>query len=147
MTSMDDEYSFKPLTSETWKSFESLFGLNGACGGCWCMTWRLNKAEFDLSKGEGNKRKIKKLATNGEAIGIIAFHQSAAVGWCAVAPREKYPRLEKSRALKPVDDKPVWCISCFFIARSYRRKGLSVKLLKAAVDYAAAHGATIIEGY
>jgi GNAT superfamily N-acetyltransferase len=144
---MQDDITFKPLTSHTWKPFETLFGSNGACGGCWCMTWRLTKGEFDVSKGAGNKKKIRKIASDGEPIGVIAFHHSDAVGWCAVAPREKYVRLEKSRALKPLDDRPVWCISCFFIAKPYRRKGLSVKLLKAAVDYAAVHGAKIVEGY
>jgi GNAT superfamily N-acetyltransferase len=144
---MHEEFSFKPLTTGTWKPFESLFGSKGACGGCWCMTWRLTKREYDLSKGDANRQKIKQLVDNREPVGVIAFHQSHPVGWCAVAPRNNYARLEKSRALKPLDDKPVWSVSCFFIAKPYRKKGLSVKLLRAAVDYAGAHGAEIIEGY
>ncbi|MEX2233454.1 MAG: GNAT family N-acetyltransferase [Cyclobacteriaceae bacterium] len=144
---MPDNFIFKPLTSETWQPFESLFGPKGACGGCWCMTWRLTKSEYDSSKGDGNRKKMKKLASKGDVIGVLAFHDNIPIGWCAVAPREKYVRLENSRSLKPVDDKTVWCISCFFIAKPYRRKGLSVKLLKAAVDYAGSHGAKIVEGY
>lgn len=144
---MVEEIIFKPLTPDTWKPFEKLFGPRGACGGCWCMTWRLMKGEYDVSKGEGNKSKIRKLVNSGEVIGILACEGDKAVGWCAVAPREKYVRLEKSRSLKPVDEKPVWSVSCFFIDKSYRRKGLSVPLLKAAVKYAASHGAKIVEGY
>lgn len=139
--------TFKPLTVDTWKSFEKLFGPRGACGGCWCMTWRLLKNEYDVSKGEGNKMKMKKLVTRNDAIGIMAFDGEVPVGWCAIAPREKYVRLEKSRTLKPIDDKPVWCVSCFFIEKSYRKKGLSVPLLKAAIEYAGTFGARIIEGY
>lgn len=139
--------SFEPLTDVTWKAFEQLFGPRGACAGCWCMTWRLTKADYELSKGDGNKSKTKKLAHSREPVGVLAFHGNKPVGWCAVAPREKYTRLEKSRVLKPVDDQPSWCVSCFFIDKSCRMKGLSVPLLKAAVDYAGTFGAKIIDGY
>lgn len=144
---MAHPFTFKPLTEETWKSFETLFGPRGACGGCWCMTWRLAKSEFEKSKGEGNRKKIHKLVAGGDVIGVLAMNKDVPVGWCAVAPREKYIRLEKSRVLKPLDDQPVWSVSCFFIAKDYRAKGLSVPLLKAAVDYARIQGAQIIEGY
>lgn len=141
------DFTFKPLTEDTWKAFETLFGPRGACAGCWCMTWRLAKGEFEASKGESNKKKIHKLALQRETIGVLAFDKDVPVGWCAIAPRDKYVRLEKSRVLKPIDDKPVWCVSCFFVAKNHRRKGLSGALLKAAVDYAGSNGATIIEGY
>lgn len=142
-----DHFTFKPLTPETWKPFEALFGPRGACGGCWCMTWRLGKADFEKHKGEGNRRKMQSLVDARETIGVLAMNRDVPVGWCAVAPREKYVRLQKSRVLKPVDGNPVWSVSCFFIAKDYRKKGISVPLLKAAVDYARAHGADIIEGY
>ena len=45
---------FRALTKETWKDFENLFGERGACGGCWCMSWRIKKAEFEKCKGDGN---------------------------------------------------------------------------------------------
>ena len=111
------------------------------------MAWRRSKKEFDEAKGEGNRAQMRKLAKRGDDIGVLAFDGDIPVGWCAVAPREKYVRLEKSRVLKPVDAKPVWSVSCFFVAKAYRRKGLSVRLLKAAVDFAASRGATIVEGY
>jgi len=144
---MPDQFSFKPLTSETWKAFERLFGPRGACGGCWCMTWRLHKQDYDMSKGEGNKKAIQKLVKKNEPIGMLAFHGEDPAGWCAIAPREKYIRLEKSRALKAIDDQPVWSVSCFFISKPYRRKGLSVKLLKQAMKFANEQGAEIIEAY
>lgn len=142
-----DLFTFEPLTKRNWKQFETLFGPRGACGGCWCMTWRLAKADFEKSKGEANRKKMRSLVDAGETVGVLAINGNVPVGWCAVAPRENYVRLEKSRSLKPVDDKPVWSVSCFFIAKDYRKKGVSVSLLTAAVEYARAHGAAIIEGY
>ena len=144
---MPHKITFRPLTTLTWPSFEKLFGPKGACGGCWCMTWRLQKSEYERLKGDGNKKAIQKLVRRDEPIGIIAFVGEEPAGWCAVAPREKYVRLETSRVLKPIDYQPVWSVSCFFIAKPHRRKGLSVKLLKATLAYAKKEGAKIVEAY
>ncbi len=38
-------------------------------------------------------------------------------------------------------------MTCFFIAKAFRGQGLTVKLLKAAVRYAAENGAVVVEGY
>lgn len=141
------KFSFHPLTPERWDSFAELFGVKGACGGCWCMTWRLTAADYEKQKGSGNKKAMHELVKKNKPTGVLAFNGKKAVGWCAVAPREVYKRLETSRLLKPVDDKPVWCVSCFFIQKEFRNKGLSSQLLKAAVDFAQKKGATIVEGY
>lgn len=139
-------FTFLPLTDANWPDLVELFGDKGACGGCWCMYWRLRAADYNRQKGEGNKKAFKNLLKKASP-GIIAYADNKAVGWCAVAPREEYIRLETSRILKPVDDKKAWSVSCFFITKDYRRKGLSVPLLKAAVGFAIANGATIVEGY
>lgn len=138
---------FKPLTPERWPDFERLFGERGACGGCWCMFWRLGRAEFTRGKGAGNRRSMKSLVEAGRTPGIIAYEGSRPVGWCAVAPREEYSSLARSRVLKPVDDAPVWSISCLFVDKSWRNRGLSVQLLKAAAAHVRHQGGTIVEGY
>lgn len=139
--------TFKPLTPDRWDDFCTLFGERGACGGCWCMWWRKPRSQFTRDKGATNKRSMKRLVDSGESPGIIAYDGRDAVGWCAIAPRADYPVLLRSRVLKPVDDKPVWSVVCFFIARPYRRQGVGVELLKAAVKHAAKFGAKIVEGY
>jgi GNAT superfamily N-acetyltransferase len=141
---------FHPLTPDRWGDFETLFGPRGACGGCWCMWWRIKRSEFDQQKGAGNRQAFQQIVASGENPGLLAYDASAAgppVGWCSVAPRESFPALERSRVLKRVDDKPVWSVVCFFIAKPYRRQGLTVSLLKAAVEYARQAGASIVEGY
>ncbi len=139
--------SFKPLSIKNWEAFEKLFGERGACGGCWCMYWRLKNRDFEQQKGPGNKNAIKILVEEKQPVGILAYENDHPVGWCAIAPRTEYVRLENSRILKRIDEKPVWSIVCFFIDREFRGKGISVELIKVAVKYAITQGAAIIEGY
>ena len=138
---------FHPLTPDRWQDFETLFGERGACGGCWCMAWRLTSKQFDEQKGAPNKKAMKAIVARGDQPGVLAYVDGKAVGWCSVAPREVFVRLESSRVLKPIDEQPVWSISCFFIAKEHRRQGLSVKLLKAAIDLVRRQGGKIVEGY
>lgn len=138
---------FRALSAARWPDLERLFGERGACGGCWCMWWRMKRSQFEKNKGEGNKRLFKKIVASGQTPGVLAYAGDKPVAWCAVAPREVYPVLENSRVLKRVDDQPVWSVTCFFVARPFRRKGMTPKLLRAAVDFARRKGARIIEGY
>lgn len=144
---MTQPLTIEPLTIERWPDLEMLFGPRGACGGCWCMTWRLTRAEYERHKGEDNRRSFHDIVASGCTVGLLAYDQDEPVGWCAVAPREEFPTLERSRILKRVDEQPVWSVVCFFVKRSHRRQGITVRLLNAAIDYARQHGAEIIEGY
>jgi len=142
-----DRITFCPATPSRWPDVEALFGDRGACGGCWCMAWRLAPAAWRAGKGAKNKRALKRLVTGGRAPGVLAYDGRTPVGWCAVAPRADYVHLARSRVLAPVDAQPVWSVSCLFVLKPYRRQGLSARLLDAAVAFAAHRGARIVEGY
>jgi GNAT superfamily N-acetyltransferase len=141
------DLEFQPVTHGRWQDLESLFGKHGAYGNCWCMWWRMPRSEFDKQTGEVKKEAFKTIVTSGEIPGILAYADGRPIAWCSVAPREAFPVLERSRTLKRVDDKPVWSIVCFFVAKPYRRQGLMVRMLQAAVEYAKEHGAQIVEAY
>lgn len=141
------ELAFQPLTLDRWPDLELLFGPRGACGGCWCMVWRMRRADFAAHKGEGNREALRAIVASGEEPGVLAYAGEAPIAWVAVAPREAYPALDRSRVLARIDDLPVWSISCIFVARRYRRHGITPRLLEAACRHAASHGATIVEGY
>ncbi len=111
------------------------------------MNWLLPASQYERQKGIKNKNAMKKLLKEGNLPGIIAYLDKQPIGWCAIAPREKYIRLEKSRTLIRIDDQPVWSVSCFFISKEFRRKGISLIILKQAIKFAVKNGATIIEGY
>ncbi len=140
--------TFEPLSRKNWDEFVRLFGERGACGNCWCQTDRLPKAEFDAGKkNDGNKMKMKDLVWNNQPTGILAFFEGEAIAWCALAPRENFIRLERSRVHKRIDDKPVWSITCFFIKKKFRMKGVSSILLQSVIDHARNHHICILEAY
>ena len=111
------------------------------------MWWRLKRADFMKQRGERNRKALKAIVDSGETPGILAYGENQPIGWCAVAPREKYPALKRSRLLKPIDDKPVWSVTCFFVDKGSRRRGLMSALLAAAVEHVKTQGGRIIEGY
>jgi len=141
------DLKFRPLTLDKWNDLEQLFGENGACGGCWCMWWRLARKKFTEQLGDINRKAFKKIVKSGEIPGIIAYSKDKPVSWISIAPREQFPALERSQTLKRIDNKPVWSIVCFFIDKSFRKKGITRLLIKNALDYAKENGANIIEGY
>jgi GNAT superfamily N-acetyltransferase len=147
MTTQLARLQFHSVTPERWQDFEKLFGENGACADCWCMWWRFTRSEFSQKHYAGNKRAIKKIIRAGEEPGILAYDGGEPIGWCAVAPREAYPTLERSTVLRRVDDQPVWSVTCFYVARGYRKQGVTGPLLEVAVKFAQKHGAKIVEGY
>lgn len=138
---------YHPVTPERWADLERLFGKHGAGGGCWCMWWRLTRSQFYAGAGEKNKRALKAIVDSGEVPGLLAYANGEPVAWCSLGPRENYGSLERSRTLTRIDERPVWSIVCFFVARPFRGRGLMASFLGAAVEYARKQGARIVEGY
>jgi GNAT superfamily N-acetyltransferase len=147
MTEITSPIEIHPLTAERWDDLAALFGKAGAFSGCWCMYWRMSSKAFSASNGEQNREALRVLAGGERAPGLLAYLDRQVAGWVAVGPRADFPRLERSRVIKPVDATPVWCIVCFFVHRKYRGRGVAQALLRAAVRFAAEHGAQAVEGY
>ncbi len=111
------------------------------------MWWRLSASEFSSLAGDPNRDALRNLVDEGRTPGILAYADATPVGWCSVAPREEFGRLQRSPILKQVDEVPVWSVVCFYVARSHRGRGLTSRLLDAAVEYAGRQGAEVVEGY
>jgi len=141
------DLELNPLVPANWEQFETLMGEKGGCGGCWCMVFRLSSKEFAANKFDGNKDLMRGLVQAGKPGGLIATMNNIPIGWIAMAPREDYIKIESSRSFKRIDDQPVWSITCFFIKKEYRRKGLSKRLIAAAVAYARKRKIKVLEAY
>lgn len=136
-----------PATADRWDDLTALFGDRGASGGCWCMFFRLSSGEFGRQAGAAAREGLRELVRGGAVPGLLAYSEGRPVGWCSVAPRDQFRRLARSTVLRPVDDRPVWSVVCFYIDRTARRRGVAERLLDSAVEHAAAAGAEALEGY
>jgi len=139
--------SYKPVTISEWKDLRKLFSKGHEFSGCWCMYWRIKRSEFSKQYGEKNKKALRRVIQSGQVPGILAYLGNEPIGWCSIAPRDTFPVLDRSPTLKRIDDKSVWSIVCFFIAKEYRNHGYSKALIKAGLNYAKSNGAQIIEAY
>ena len=96
-----------PATTERWSDLEALFGPSGACGGCWCMFWRIPHAALGGMSGDEKRAALQALASSELPPGVLAYQGGRAIGWCSVGPRADFAALERSRNLRPIDDQPV----------------------------------------
>jgi len=85
--------SIHSVTPDRWPDVEKLFGERGACGNCWCMTWRLERRDWEAGKTGANKRAFRALIEDDAQPGVLAYQDNEPIGWCAVAPRDVYIRL------------------------------------------------------
>jgi GNAT superfamily N-acetyltransferase len=111
------------------------------------MAWRMRSTDYNALDADGRKMAMQALVDRGTPVGVLAYQDGQAVGWCSVAPRESYIRLARSKTFPPIDAQPVWTVICFFINKQARDQKLALPLLQAAVAFAVSQGATIIEGY
>lgn len=114
---------------------------------CWCLYFRLTSSEFGKVDGRARPALLEALCARDESPGMVAYLDGVPVGWCALGPRSEFGRLERSRTIPKVDQRPVWSVVCFVVRPGYRRRGVAGALLEGAVAYARSRGAVAIEGY
>ena len=142
----------QPLTPERWDDLVDLFGRPGAsiARGCYCMCYR-RSGKHEPGPGEtsaaANRRELKALVDRGVVPGLIGYEAGRPVGWVSLGPREDYAKLARSPVMKPVDDKPVWSIVCFFVDAGARHRGVGEAMLKGALAWARGQGVTLLEAY
>jgi GNAT superfamily N-acetyltransferase len=151
MTDPAGDLQIVPLTGERLPDLAQLFGEGGDPKWCWCAFYRLRGVDFRTAAAASNRsvleQSVARTAAEGRSPGLIAYRDGTAVGWVSLGPRDDYERLRHSRVLAPIDERPVWSIVCFVVARRARGQGIATALLEAAVRYAAQHGATLLESY
>jgi GNAT superfamily N-acetyltransferase len=145
------ELEILPLTPERLPDLAGLFGQGGDPKWCWCSFYRVRSVDFRTGTAMGNRAVLERAtaatAAEGRAPGLIAYRDGEAIGWVSLGPRDDYERLQHSKVLAPIDDRPVWSIVCFVVARHARGQGVARVLLDAAIAYARDHGATMLEAY
>lgn len=139
-------FTIRSLTPDLWPALEDLFSGQWPVGRCWCMYWRIGN-DYRKRPPEANQADFSELVRNGPPPGLLAFDGDLAVGWCQLTPRDALPWLDRTWRLKRVDDLPVWSISCFYVRKGYRKRGITSALIAAALEAARQAGAPALEAY
>jgi GNAT superfamily N-acetyltransferase len=138
-------FEVRPVTKARWSDLVEMFD-RPVVRTCFCMYYRKTGGS-GTGAGAPNRRAMKALVDRGTVPGLIGYEDGVPVAWVSLGPREDYAKLRRSPIMKPVDERPVWSIVCFFVDDEARGRGLSERMLAAAVDYARSQGARLLEAY
>jgi GNAT superfamily N-acetyltransferase len=150
------ELEIHPLRAERLPDLAALFGEGGDPRWCWCSFLRVRGPAWGDSTPRRDRIRLNRAvmtdavrttAAVDRAPGLVAYRDGEAIGWVSLGPREDYDRLEHSKVLARLDERPVWSIVCFVVAKRARGQGVAHALLEAAIGYAREHGATLLEAY
>ncbi len=144
-------FTIEALTVDHLAHLNMLFSSDAAAHLCRCMWFIKPVRQYHADGAEGNWEDFQALARESETtLGLIAYDQDIPVGWCATGPRSRFFRAIRTPTYNgrdPSEDNEVWLVPCVFILPSARGRGLGQRLIRAAVEHAAAHGAKAIEAF
>ncbi|MBL0343868.1 GNAT family N-acetyltransferase [Candidatus Villigracilis affinis] len=141
-------FTIKPLNKTTWPDFARLVEKNnGVWGGCWCMAFH----EEGVGRGKTalqNRTEKEHRVREGRAHAALVYDGKEAVGWCQFGPTDELPRIKHKREYQSGLEKlPDWRITCFFVDREYRGKGVTSAALEGALKEIARLGGGTVESY
>ena len=110
------------------------------------MYWRIGSA-YRRRPREQNRAAFREVVRRGPPPGLLAFDGEVAVGWCQLRPRDAMPWLDRTWRLARVDALPVWSLSCFYVRKGYRKRGVTSALIAAALKAARRAKAPALEAY
>jgi GNAT superfamily N-acetyltransferase len=142
------EYRIKPLGPGTWDAFADLAERhNGVWGGCWCTWFHTMHAEKGHT-AEGNRALKERLVSEGRAHAALVFDGDKAVAWCEYGTPEELPNIYHRKEYEAsLDRLPDYRITCFFVDKRYRRKGMAGVALDGALQLIAQAGGGVVEAY
>lgn len=140
-------FQTRPLTCGTFEDFADVVNPRRRANHCWCLSHRLRAPQIRELGGGDREQAMRTLSSRDPAPGVVTYRDGEPVGWCSISPRSAIPLLAASTLIRPVDDVPVWSITCLVVRPGHRRQGVVGHLIEGAVAHAAEHGAPAVEAY
>ena len=141
----------KELSKTTYPDFEKLALRQG---GCWCIYYQrpgpVGKGLTTAEWKRANRRDKARLVRQGKAHAILVYDHGTPVGWCQYGPSEELPRIDAGRNYRraaPGVSGKLWRITCFFVDRRFRGRGVSKWALKGALASIARQGGGTVEAF
>lgn len=141
-------YTSRALSPETWPDFAALVEKHkGIWGGCWCMGFHPEGVGKGKTAAQNRQEKEARVR-EGRAHAALVYDGDVAVGWCQFGPTEELPRIKHKRAYeKEAYIPPDWRITCFFVDKDHRQRGVAAVALQGALDEIARLGGGVVESY
>lgn len=144
-------YTARELTPARWADFEKLFAKHGGVqAGCWCMFYHRPRPVAGARRASRNRQDKRALVRRGRSHGILVYAEGQAVGWCQFGPRDELPRIDAGRNYRELalpGAVKLWRITCFFVDRDHRRRGVAQIALRAALQAIRKRGGGLVEAY
>jgi len=136
-------YTIGRLEAATWDAFADLVERNnGIYGGCWCIVYHV-----EYQRGVSDPRTLKEeLIRAGRAHAALVFdNEGIAQGWCQYGSPEELD-LKHGREYRKDPPRPArWRITCIFVDKGHRGKGIARAALDGALAEIAAAGGGLVE--
>jgi len=144
-----DGYRIEPLSPRTWDAFAELAERhNGVWGGCWCTWFHLYPDPKDERRELGAREFKRQLVLHGRTHAALVFDGDVAVAWAQFGPVEELPNIHHRKEWEQtVVLRPDYRITCLFVDRSYRRKGMAAVAVRGALALIAEAGGGLVEAY
>ena len=138
----------KPLNPTTWPDFAELVERhNGVWGGCWCMAFH----DEGVGRGttpEQNRAAKECRVREGRTHAALVYDGATCIGWCQFGPTDELPRIKHQKAYaEGLTSLPRWRITCFFIDKAHRSRGVASVALGGALAEIARLGGGTVESY
>ena len=144
--------TIQPATADRFDDAQHALTGGGDGRSCQCQWWTITNTEFNATSTDDKRKMLRDEMASGPPPALIAYVDGEAAGWVRVGPRTAQVRLGRTKnytavSPEPWDDDSVWAVSCFVVRKEHRGQGLNALLLDAAVDFARAGGARVVEAY
>jgi GNAT superfamily N-acetyltransferase len=142
------DFCVKPLDVNTWPQFAQMVEKhNGVWGGCWCMAFHPEGVDRSTTAAQHRAEKERRVR-QGHAHAALVYDGTACIGWCQFGPTEELPRIKHLRVYREgLTALPDWRITCFFIDKGYRGKGVASAALAGVLQEIARLGGGTVESY
>ena len=140
-------YRVRPLDPGTWADFARLVEANGGVwGGCWCLAFHAGNRSYPSTDARRAAKELR--VREGTTHAALVYAGADCVGWAQFGSPGELPAIKNRKAYEAALDRlPEWRITCLFVGKGHRKRGVAETAIKGALAEIARLGGGTVEGY